>query len=96
MNLEKRIEQLERAIEAATQEHIIAVRLIVVHSRQEAEALAALRESEPPADRPQPRGRVRLEVVESIDARTHLAQRGVLLPAPESDAGGGNGPPVLL
>jgi hypothetical protein len=55
-----------------------------------------LRESEPPADRPQPRGRVRLEVVESIDARTHLAQRGVLLPAPESDAGGGNGPPVLL
>jgi hypothetical protein len=96
MNLEKRIEQLEKAIEAATQQHVVEVQLVVVTTRQEAAALAALRESQPPPAPRQP-GRIVLKMVESTTAAEVLARHGIVLPpVPESDVGAGNGSSVVL
>lgn len=84
MSIEKRIERLEEAMAAVTApEHVIQVQLVTVFSREEAVALAALREQEPEQPRPPARGRVRLELVESITAGEYLQQHGITLPATE-------------
>jgi hypothetical protein len=76
---------LERAVEKANApERVIEVVLVVVDSRQEADALARLRDTRPAADQPQGRGRIRLELAESITAAELLRQRGVVLPSTET------------
>jgi len=80
-SLRTRVEALERAVEAATAgETIVPVVLVVVHSRAEAQALAEYEQAHPAPPHPPIRGRLRLEVGESIDAAELLRQRGVVLP----------------
>jgi hypothetical protein len=80
MNLGKRIEQLERAVEQATApERVIEVRCLCVRSREELALLDSL-PPDPPDDRPPPPGQVRLKVLPSIEAADYLAQHGIILP----------------
>jgi hypothetical protein len=86
-SLANRLANLEKALEQATAgETIIPVRLLVVENRQQAEALARFHEQhldeEPP--RQHPPGRIVLRRVPSIDARSWLAERGVVLDPAES------------
>ena len=88
-SLESRLEALERAAEEATaEETVVKILLITATTRQQVLALNALHEAEPPDERPQPRGRIRL-VPEYTDAKTYLAQHGIVLP-PENIETKGN------
>jgi hypothetical protein len=80
-SIQRRVAALEAAIEQANAaERVHRIELIVIFTPAEHEALARLRESQPPVVWPRTRGLVRLEF-SSIDAGTYLRQHGIEPPA---------------
>ncbi|MGA2060495.1 MAG: hypothetical protein ABSG67_08445 [Thermoguttaceae bacterium] len=85
MSVESRLQKLEQVLAARRPPRIIEIQFVIVSSRAEVAALAALREREErPPEFNNNSGRVRFNFLPNIYAKTYLEQHCIVLPATES------------
>jgi hypothetical protein len=77
MSIKTRIQALERKVldKGEPPEEVVEITEIIVHSREEVQQLraAGCLDPPPPCSRPTPRGRVRVVVSQTVDAKDWLA-----------------------